>query len=494
MELDRLSLRLRLREPWEAMDLGCAMLRRWWRPALGAWLAVYLPAAVLLNAMLRDSLLLALLALWWLKPLFDRAVLHVLGGCVFGAVPRLAETLRALPRALAPGLLASLTYYRFDLARAFNLPVWHLERLRGAPARERARALHRRARGHAVWLTLMCFAFEFVIRISLFGLIGLLTPPPYELDIGFSTVFFGGDGLPPWQQWLTNVLYVVAVSVVEPVYVAAGFALYLNRRTQLEAWDIELALRRLDERTAAPGRRSAALAACVLLALAVSLAPTPGLGAEARETPGKVIAEVLKGKEFDQYREVERLRYTGRGLGLDSSRPERRSNASWDALGTVLAQIMRALMWGAAAALVAAGLYLLGRYARMWGGPAAPAYVAPGALFGMDIRPESLPPDVPAAALALVREARVREALGLLYRGALSALIHRDRLELAASDTEGDCVRRLERHGPPERIRYFRELVAAWQGAAYAGRAPQRGLMETLCREWAAHFAVPPQP
>ena len=29
------------------------------------------------------------------------------------------------------------------------------------------------------------------------------------------------------------------------VYVGAGFGLYLNRRTQMEAWDVEIALRRL---------------------------------------------------------------------------------------------------------------------------------------------------------------------------------------------------------------------------------------------------------
>ena len=39
--------------------------------------------------------------------------------------------------------------------------------------------------------------------------------------------------------------YAAAVLVLEPFYVAAGFALYLNRRTLLEGWDIEVALRRI---------------------------------------------------------------------------------------------------------------------------------------------------------------------------------------------------------------------------------------------------------
>jgi hypothetical protein len=38
--------------------------------------------------------------------------------------------------------------------------------------------------------------------------------------------------------------YFVVVLFLEPFYVAAGFAMYLNRRTQLEAWDIEQEFRR----------------------------------------------------------------------------------------------------------------------------------------------------------------------------------------------------------------------------------------------------------
>ena len=33
--------------------------------------------------------------------------------------------------------------------------------------------------------------------------------------------------------------YAIAVGLLEPFYVGAGFAMYLNRRVELEAWDIE---------------------------------------------------------------------------------------------------------------------------------------------------------------------------------------------------------------------------------------------------------------
>ena len=38
--------------------------------------------------------------------------------------------------------------------------------------------------------------------------------------------------------------YLAVVLFLEPFYVAAGFAMYLNRRVVLEAWDIDQEFRR----------------------------------------------------------------------------------------------------------------------------------------------------------------------------------------------------------------------------------------------------------
>ena len=55
------------------------------------------------------------------------------------------------------------------------------------------------------------------------------------------------------------VAYAIAVLFLEPFYVAAGFAMYLNRRAELEAWDIEQEFRRAFARmiAAACGDRGA---------------------------------------------------------------------------------------------------------------------------------------------------------------------------------------------------------------------------------------------
>src|SRR5690349_13128689 len=164
------------------------MTQRWWRPLMAAWLTAYVPVAVVLYIVFNAQPALAILVVWWLKPLFDRVALEVLAKSVFGSPPRPLDVLRSLRD--SPGILASLTIYRFDLARSYNLPVWHLERLRGRAARERSRSLSRRDRGPAVWATIVFFNFELVMTLAFFGAIDLFTPVEYDAAFGLKTLFW----------------------------------------------------------------------------------------------------------------------------------------------------------------------------------------------------------------------------------------------------------------------------------------------------------------
>ena len=148
-------------------------------------------------------------------------------------------------------------------------------------------------------------------------------------------------------------------------------------------------------------------------------------------------------------------------------------------------------MWVAAVVL---GFYAL-RYARRAAGDWLPERAkrqrSPSALFGLDITPESLPPDVAGRSARRAEAGRVREALSLLYRGALSVLVNSGALEVAAGDTEGDCVRRVAACDDGGKARFFADLVAAWQSTAYAGRLPDKASLDALCSDWRAHFGEP---
>jgi len=487
VELDRVAVALRPRGEWEALDLGFQMAREWWRPVWGVWLAVYLPVAALLLGAIEDRFY-AVLVLWWLKPLFDRAVLYSASRSVFGETCGVLATLRAARDWLRPGLIAALSFHRFDLARSFTLPVWTLEKQTGSAARRRRAALGSRARGSAVWLTVVCAHLEWIAMFSILALVGMLEPG--AADVGPDSAGWNGGALSFWEAISTwslkdALLYAAAVSLVEPMYVTAGFALYLNRRTILEGWDIELQLRRIEGRL-----RAAAGAAMLLLAIVAAgalTAPQTALAAQdAEKSPQREIKAVLASPEFDQYREV-----TGwRPIAKSSAPREFRLSDAWRNFALLLADLSQGLLWAAAVIVVAAAVYALHRFLPEPRLRRRGAYRPPDTLFGLEVAPASLPEDVAAAAGALIGDNRLREALSLLYRGALSALVHRHAVSLHAGDTEGDCERAALRTLPQAGGEYFRRLVRAWQAAAYAGTPPQRAAVETLCRDWMPHFSA----
>jgi hypothetical protein len=485
VQLERLALHLRRRSPLEAIDLGCAMARTWWKPLLAAWLPLYLVATLLVHFVFSGSYVVAIFVLWWLKPLFDRAALDVLSRAVFGESPRVFDVWRSVLR--SPGIVASLTFYRFDLARSFNLPIWHLERLRGGVATRRARALHGRSRRHAVWATIVFLHFELVITLSIWAGMDLLNPSQLDGEFGLTSLFQPDKA--QWQQWLDAAVYALTVSVLEPVYVAAGFALYLNRRTQLEAWDVELALRRFATRA-----RPRLAAAAVTLLLTIVIVPGGSQTVHAaqitRSSPAETIADILKTPEFEQYKEVKRFEYTGRGASSEPSVPGAERERSQSS-PTYFAEVLRALMWIAAVVLVLYAARVIWRHLGKWLPKVRTRREQPPALFGLDIAPESLPADIAAAALAALDAGRTREALSLLYRGALSVLVDSGTLKVADGDTEGDCVRRVAAHGDSGKAGFFAELVNAWQSTAYAGRLPEAERLRALCGDWRAHFSDP---
>jgi hypothetical protein len=458
-----IAIALRRRTPWEAMDLGLAMLHRWWRPVYAAHAAVFLPLAGLIIAAgwAFDLLWVSMLVIWWLEPLYDRVALHVLSRAVFGEVAPIGFLKH--PSQYLAGLPWALTFGRFDLARSFNLPVRQLEGSRGREASARRGVLGRRTRSYAVWLTMVWVHFEAILVFSTGGLADLLLPAQAERSRGDDEAFWAGLLEALGRTAPEDVLvYAAVIFLLEPFFVAAGFALYLNRRTLLEGWDVEVALRRIGQ----------GAAAVLCLATGLWLMPAPALAQE--KDPKQEITEVLKAKEFGYERTVERWRPKpgpGEDRG-DKKKDEKRGDGIF-ALGYALAKAAEVLLWIAAGALLAYALWWAARMMPRLRAPAAEPYRAPAALFGMNLAPETLPADVGAAAAALAREGKLRDALSLLYRGALSELVHKRGIQLLVSHTEDEAVRLA-------RLPYFAVLVEVWLRCAYAQRAPAADEVERL--------------
>ncbi|MBD7923149.1 DUF4129 domain-containing protein [Xanthomonas bonasiae] len=274
MRIERLDVVLRARSAWEAMELGSALVRRHagaiWKP----WLLFTLPLFALLNlgAWAIDQLWLAGLLLWWLKPVLDRIPLFVISRGVFGDVPRVRDTLRAQLRWGWGPMFGYLTWRRLSPARTVFMPLELLEGASAEQQRQRRRTLGGAVYGHALLLASVCWHFELMLCLACIAAILMFVPVDLLPETVRAAWALVGEENPAWADIGLNAFGWLGMTLIEPFFVGAGFGLYLNRRTEIEAWDVEMALRRLRDRLGG--------AAPLLLALVLLGAPGAALRAQ----------------------------------------------------------------------------------------------------------------------------------------------------------------------------------------------------------------------
>jgi hypothetical protein len=113
-------------------------------------------------------------------------------------------------------------------------------------------------------------------------------------------------------------------------------------------------------------------------------------------------------------------------------------------------------------------------------------------VLNLDIHPDSLPDDVSAAAIELLRAGRLRDALSLLYRASLSSAVHRYGVALGAHHTEREVLRTVKGALDEVRARYIADLVAIRQRVVYAGETMAADAALPLCAGFSTYFDPPP--
>lgn len=474
MRLEDVTAELRPRSDWEAVDLGLALARRdFWRLFASWWLGM-LPMVILCFAFLRDKPILLLLACWWWVPVGSRMVLFVVSRHLFGELPGWKAIFREWPRAMYRRFFFRLIWSRFSPWRPLTMAVEDLEGLRGKDYAQRVRLLLRRGDATVVALALWRIALTFWLAGAIFGTAMLFLPQPVSeewwMAIGNAADTSSWLDLPAALSWSVTISFLLSMSLVDVFSTGAGFGIYVNHRTWIEGWDVELAFRRLANRLRGAG---AALLTVLLLCFAAPAAKAQG---DVEASPKETIESVKSHEDFKIHKVQVRT------PSSSSSSSSGGANLGWlGGLGTALAYTLI----GAAVAFV---VWMIVRYRHVWNRK-APAgsdkKLTPMArvVMGMDVAPESLPKDIPTAAMELWRVGRRQEALGLLYRGAISRLIEINNVEIAESDTESDCMRRVAAEAATHAT-YFRGLTDAWMLIAYGRMSPRDEAMEELCQRW----------
>ena len=360
----------------------------------------------------------------------------------------------------------ALTSGRFDTARSFNLPVRQLEGQTRRAGRERRGVLGRRVGSYATWLTIVCLHFEVVLLL-------VARPPDAALPAGerrlearrtSSTRVLAGEHL------LTT-----ATSLAYARRGAAARAVLRRRRASRSTSTGARCSRAGTSRwrCASITQRHAAAAVmlcCVLLHDSPMLCLRSGT-----KNPRREIAEVLKAKEFPHQVDTTQLAAPrpARSRRPASERRRRRAGSA----PRLRARQCRARCCSGLLAVAAVA------YAIWWAARMLPRDARAGARSLSSARVavrhgararEAAAPTSPRPRWRSRATASLREALGLLYRGALSDLVHRRGVELLASHTELEALQLATRRVDPERSAYLQTLVRVWRAVRLRARDRRR--------------------
>jgi hypothetical protein len=519
MRLTDASVAIHPRTPWEAIDLGVLLAQEHRSLLMASWAIVTLPIFALLSLVLWNYPSIAVLLFWWLKPVYERLPLLILSRALFDPAPSLKDSLKGWLKTLRPNLFSSLTWRRLSLSRSFILPVQQLEQLRGEELGQRIGVLSQKDQFAARCLTAVGGMLECCLWIGMVVLFYALIPQQVELDWSWLALLELNNEL-NWLEHLSNLFYALILIVWGPIYVSCGFTLYLNRRTVLEAWDIELVLRRLRQRLTGS-------AYVMLIGLGLTLispappawadqqdfsCPVPVVSTQNEASPDSPrlvnqdvtsaaskqdIENLLQHPPFKNPKTVSgwRLPEDQKASPSEKNTDKRNNVRDWLnsllQLGSFLAQAFKVLLWGIVSALTGVIIWRYRKWLVAFVDRRAPHHKPqqrqPEQLSGLQVSAESLPDDIAGSAEQLWSD-NPREALGLLYRGLLNRLLSDYQLPLKSADTEGQILQRVATLDQPDLDDFSRDVTRHWQNLAYGHQLPAPQVQQKLCDEWRRLF------
>ncbi|MEM7358887.1 MAG: hypothetical protein AAF431_07315 [Pseudomonadota bacterium] len=236
MRLSDLTIEPRIRAPWAAIDLGESLIKHFWLRAFALYLTIALPIFLILRTVLGADSILAILVLWWLKPMFERPLLHFLSMELFGQSCGYFSTLAKIRQWLFTRALHGFSIARLTPTRGMMAPVLLLENADLRTYRQRAKVLGIGYSNTASWHNVVMFHFEAFFYLAGLALLSLFAP-----DLFASQVY--EDFTANRSNVYIDAFTLLAMAAVAPFYVASSFMMYISKRIELEGWDIELCFR-----------------------------------------------------------------------------------------------------------------------------------------------------------------------------------------------------------------------------------------------------------
>lgn len=247
MNLDKLTVNIKPLSAYQAIDLGIAMTRAWYLPLWQIWCRyaiLFVVLALFITFFIADSdqtWWVAVVFLWWLKPIYEKPMLVYLSRKLFDEQydkSQVAHDAKEMP---------SVFYFliwRLGFVRIISMSVRLLEKQTAKNATMRINALTRKQNSAISLCALMFFGAEMMTLI----VCKQLVDDWFLEQTLFSDWLWAVDADGRFLSMFWVLCYAIISSLLTPFYVASGFSVYLCKRSLLEGWDIELMFYKLRHR------------------------------------------------------------------------------------------------------------------------------------------------------------------------------------------------------------------------------------------------------
>lgn len=521
MELSKFQTVAKKRQGWQAIDLGCVLARAWF---FKLWLTWIVPAGaclILFNIVFSVKPELASLIVWWLKPIWERPLLFVVSRQIFGEQVSYRDIARHYISCNKKDWVWWLTARRLLPSRSFVMPVTLLEGLGGKARGARVKLLHRRLSSQATWLLISAVHIEVFIVLAIMAGAAMLIPSGVEIEL--QSLFFEHSVL---VGHLYNFVWLFAASIIAPFYVCAGFVLYLQRRIDLEGWDIEIQFRQLFDRLR---QRKSHNFSSVGVVFVLTLALFVGVDSkhvQAQDIHSERLDDIeqANGDTFSKRSHIKQQAHqilsaepflhekTKKQLTLKKKREKESLIPEWlinivawleskggffSAIGLFLkfiAAFIEVILWVSVLLLLALVFWkrrkwIALRLSYFNIGEDNDQPVAPKTLFGIALEDEPLPDDVLTKVRAKWREGMAREAFSLLLRAIILQCVDKG-CRFKDGYTENECAKIVLRDLGKQLGSDFSELITHWQHLAYGHRFCSDAEFDLLCAiytRWQLH-------
>ncbi len=304
-------LQLRSRSNWEACDSGILI----WRNSIAymlLFMGIPFLCCVIVLAFLNSYMpYFSVFIIWWLLPFFDRLILQVISVRFFKSDADYKTIRKRIIKIIFKGLIGDLTWRRLSMYRAARLPVRILEGNKRKAIKRRVKNLKNGGLDFCAFLTWLCIIIEIVLfagfAVILFSFLGEYA------DLSIDAISHYAEQVSLSLLFITSLIILIA----EPLYMCMGFGLYINSRSIVEGWDIELAFHSFikEKQIKSSSIKTQHVAKIFLFAMLLLSTIIQPLQAEEwyqknqEEVPVEVLDEVLSSEDFGSSRTRKWIRF-----------------------------------------------------------------------------------------------------------------------------------------------------------------------------------------